>query len=84
MKLKMLPQLREQIFRVNLRNLSLQNLWIAKVKRSCYLGYNMYTIPILHLKLIDLDPNKGIITSFILPSTGKVRRKKNIYFFQIY
>ena len=35
----------------------------------------------LHLKLIDLDPNKGIITFFILPLTGKVRRKKNIFIF---
>ena len=34
----------------------------------------------LHLKLTDLDPNRGIIIVFILPLTGKVRRNKNIFF----
>ena len=34
----------------------------------------------LHLKLTDLDPNRGIIILFILPLTGKVRRNKNIFF----
>ena len=34
----------------------------------------------LHLKLIDLDPNRGIIILFILPLTGKARRNKNIFF----
>ena len=34
----------------------------------------------LHLKLIDLDPNRGIIILFILPLTGKLRRSKNIFF----
>ena len=34
----------------------------------------------LHLKLTDLDPNRGIIIVFILPLTGKVRRTKNIFF----
>ena len=34
----------------------------------------------LHLKLIDLDPNRGIIILFILPLTGKVHRNKNIIF----
>ena len=36
----------------------------------------------LHFKLIDLDPNRGILILFILPLTGKVRRNKN-FFFQI-
>ena len=34
----------------------------------------------LHLKLIDLDPNRGIIILFILSLTGKVHRNKNINF----
>ena len=34
----------------------------------------------LHLKLTDLDPNRGIIILFILPLTGIVRRNKNIFF----
>ena len=34
----------------------------------------------LHLKLVDLDPNTGIIILFILPLTGKVHRNKNIIF----
>ena len=34
----------------------------------------------LHLKLIDLDPTRGIIILFILPLTGKLRRSKNIFF----
>ena len=34
----------------------------------------------LHLKLIDLDPNRGIIILFILSLTGKVHRNKNIIF----
>ena len=34
----------------------------------------------LHLKLIDLDSNRGILIVFILPLTGKVRRNKNIFF----
>ena len=34
----------------------------------------------LHLKLIDLDPNRGIIIFFVLPLTGKVHRNKNIIF----
>ena len=34
----------------------------------------------LHLKLTDLDPNRGIIIVFILPLTEKVRRNKNIFF----
>ena len=39
----------------------------------------------LHLKLIDLDPNKGIITFFILPLTGKfVERRIYIYFSDLY
>ena len=29
-------------FLCKLRNLSLQNLLIVKIKRNCYLGYNMY------------------------------------------
>ena len=33
----------------------------------------------LHLKLIDLDPNRGIIVLFILPLTGKFHRNKNIF-----
>ena len=36
----------------------------------------------LHLKVIDLDPNRGILFLFILPLTEKVRRSKNIYFFK--
>ena len=36
----------------------------------------------LQLKLIDLDPNRGILILFILPLTVKVRRNKN-FFFQI-
>ena len=28
----------------------------------------------LHLKLIDLDPNRGITILFVLPLTGKVHR----------
>ena len=35
----------------------------------------------LHFKLIDLDPNRGILISFILPLPGKVRRNKDIFFF---
>ena len=76
MKLKMLAQQREQIFRVNLCNSSLQNLKIMKVTRNCYHVRNTD----LHLKLTDLDPNRGIIIVFILPLTGKVRRNKNIFF----
>ena len=38
----------------------------------------------LHFKLIDLDPNRGILTLFILPLTGKVRRNKNIFFSDLY
>ena len=34
----------------------------------------------LHLKLINLDPARGIIILFILPLTGKVPRNKNIIF----
>ena len=34
----------------------------------------------LNLKLIDLDPNRGIIFLLIFPSTGRVRRNKNIFF----
>ena len=34
----------------------------------------------LHLKLTDLDPNRGIIILFILSLTGKVHRNKNIIF----
>ena len=34
----------------------------------------------LHLKLTDLDPNRGIIILFILRLTGKVRRNKNTFF----
>ena len=34
----------------------------------------------LHFKLIDLDPNRGILILFILPLTEKVRRNKNIFF----
>ena len=34
----------------------------------------------LHLKLIDLESNSGIIILFILPLTGKVHRNKNIFF----
>ena len=34
----------------------------------------------LHLKLIDLESNSGIIILFILPLTGKVPRNKNIFF----
>ena len=34
----------------------------------------------LHSKLIDLDPNRGIIILFILPLTGKIRKNKNIFF----
>ena len=33
----------------------------------------------LHFKLIDLDPNRGIVILFILPLTGKVCRNKNIF-----
>ena len=33
----------------------------------------------LHLKLIDLDSNRGIIVLFILPLTGKFHRNKNIF-----
>ena len=36
----------------------------------------------LHLKVIDLDPNRGILILFILPLTEKVRRSKNIFFFK--
>ena len=38
----------------------------------------------LHLKLVDLDPNGGIIIFFILPLTWKVRRNKNIFFSDLY
>ena len=34
----------------------------------------------LHLELIDLDPNRGIIILLILPLTGKTHRNKNIVF----
>ena len=34
----------------------------------------------LHFKLIDVDPNRGIVILFILPLTGKVCRNKNICF----
>ena len=34
----------------------------------------------LQFKLIDLDPNRGILILFILPLTGKVCRNKNIFF----
>ena len=34
----------------------------------------------LHLELIDLDPNRGIIILLILPLTGKTHRNKNIIF----
>ena len=34
----------------------------------------------LHLELIDLDPNRGIIILSILPLTGKTHRNKNIIF----
>ena len=34
----------------------------------------------LHSKLIDLDPNRGIIILFIFPLTGKIRKNKNIFF----
>ena len=36
----------------------------------------------LHLKLIDLDLNRGILILFILPLTGKFV-KTRVYFFQI-
>ena len=38
----------------------------------------------LHLKVIDLDPNRGILILFILPLTEKVRRSKNIFFSNLY
>ena len=38
----------------------------------------------LHLKLIDLDPNRAILILFILPLTGKVRRSKNMFFSDLY
>ena len=38
----------------------------------------------LHFKLIYLDPNRGILLSFILPLTGKVRRNRNIFFSDLY
>ena len=38
----------------------------------------------LHLKVIDLDPNRGILILFILPLTEKVRRSKNILFSDLY
>ena len=34
----------------------------------------------LHLKIIDLDPNRGVIILFILPLTGKAHRNKNFIF----
>ena len=34
----------------------------------------------LRLKLIDLDPNRGIIILFILSLTEKVCRHKNVFF----
>ena len=33
----------------------------------------------LHLKVIDLDPNRGILILFIFPLTEKVRGSKNIF-----
>ena len=36
----------------------------------------------LHLKVIDLDPNRGILILFILHLTEKVRRSRNIFFFR--
>ena len=38
----------------------------------------------LHLKVIDLDPNRGILILFILPLTEKVRRSKNMFFSNLY
>ena len=38
----------------------------------------------LHLKLIDLDLNRGILILFILPLTGKVRKNKGIFFSDLY
>ena len=38
----------------------------------------------LHLKLIDLDPSRGILVLFILPLTGKVRRNQNIFSSDLY
>ena len=38
----------------------------------------------LHLKVIDLDPNRGILILFILPLTGKVRRSKKMFFSNLY
>ena len=38
----------------------------------------------LHLNVIDLDPNRGILILFILPLTEKVRRSKNIFFSNLY
>ena len=38
----------------------------------------------LHLKVIDLDPNRGILILVILPLTEKVRRSKNIFFSNLY
>ena len=38
----------------------------------------------LHLKVIDLGPNRGILILFILPLTEKVRRSMNIFFSNLY
>ena len=78
MKLKMLLQQREQIFLCKTAQLVITK-FIDCVKRSCYLGYNVLNTE-LHLKLIDLDPNRSIIILFILPLTEKFRRNKNIFF----
>ena len=84
MKLKMLLQQREQIFRVNLHNLSLQIFIDCESKKELLYGLQHVRNTDLHLKVLDLDPNRGIIVLFILPLTGKVRKSKNIFFSNLY
>ena len=80
MKLKMLLKQREQIFHVNLRNWSLENVQ-TESKKELLSELQHVRNTDLHLKLIDLDPNRGILILFILPWTGKVHRNKNTFFF---
>ena len=49
-------------------------------KKELFSGLHHVRNTDLHLKLIDLDPNRGIIILFILSLTGKVHRYKSIIF----
>ena len=77
MTLKMLLQQREQIFCVTL----ITKFIDCESKEKLLSGLQHVRNTDLHLKLIDLDPNGGILILFILPLTAKVCRNKNMSFF---